>query len=69
VLPTGPSGDTVAPSSHHGKMRLRHPFATSRHRKIQPKPCVQPRISSACSLKPPTAVTISDVKMQTSTRL
>ena len=69
MLPIGPSGETVAPSSHHGKIFFAHPLATSRHRKIQPKPCVQPRISSAWSLKPPTAVTTSDVKMHTSTRL
>src|SRR5688500_3485539 len=36
---------------------------------IQPIPCVQPRISSASSLRPPIAVTSRAAKMHTSTRL
>ena len=67
VLPTGPSGDTVAASSGHGKMRRRAPWATSRQRMIQPKPWVQPRIVSTLSSKPPIATTSSAVKMHTST--
>ena len=67
VLPTGPSGDTVAASSGQGKMRRRAPWATSRQRMIQPKPWVQPSTVSAFSPKPPIATTSSAVKMHTST--
>jgi len=67
VQPTGPSGDTVAASSAQGKILRAHPRATNRHNRIHPKPCVQPSARSADSLKPPTATTISEVKMHTST--
>ncbi len=67
VLPTGPSGDTVAASSGQGKILRRQPFATSRQRMIQPKPWVQPSARSAYSPRPPMAATSSAVKMHTST--
>ena len=67
MLPTGPSGETVAARSGQGKYRFRQPWATSRHSMIQPKPCVQPSTISALSPRPTTATTISEVKMQTST--
>ena len=67
MLPTGPSGDTVAASSGHGKILRRQPFATSRQRMIQPKPCVHPRTRSGASPRPPIAATSSAVKMHTST--
>jgi hypothetical protein len=61
VLPIGPSGETVAASSGQGKIPRAQPLATSRQSRIQPNPCVQPRMSWAFSLIPPTQTTISDI--------
>ena len=67
VLPTGPSGETVAASSGQGKTLRRQPCATSRQSRIQPTPCVQPSTRSAASPSPPIATTSSAAKMHTST--
>ena len=49
VLPTGPSGETVAASTGPLKSPRRQPPADERQRMIQPTPCDQPSTSSAPS--------------------
>jgi hypothetical protein len=53
VLPTGPSGEIVAASSHQGKIDRAQPPYTSTHSAIQPIPCDMPRTNSRCSESPP----------------
>ena len=66
MLPTGPSGDTVAASSGQGNTLRRQPWATRRQSRIQPKPCVQPENELGVLAEAADATTISAVKMHTS---
>ena len=59
MLPSGPSGETVAANVHHGNTRRRQPSATAMQSRIQPTPWVQPSAFSADSEAPETAVTTS----------